>query len=178
MLSTYSNLKLGSESNSTTVAGANDTVPGTGTRYYTFASLPSTYALYYISGLECLNGTVVNGNFQLGIDSVDASPPVSNFAALLSYTPMTAQSGAEAVQRVNRICGQRIFEGGSLLGLWLGTSSATGRYGTTTVSSANNTKSITQAAGGDVALGTAAVAWTAGTEEIYLKAYFKPLTGI
>lgn len=170
-MGSYVGMTLGPEASSTPVAGANDTVINTTNRFYTFITLPTTGALFNITGFEVLNGTVVNGNWQCFAEFIDASPPVSGNTILCAWTSVVAQSGASAVQRFSRIGGGRGIPGGTLLGIALSSSSATGRYGTTTVASSNNLRAIAQATPNN----SSTTAWSAGTEEPYIKVYYKPV---
>jgi hypothetical protein len=162
-------LRLGPELNTTPVAGANDTVAGAGTQHFTFFTLPTSAAFYSITGIEWLNGTVVNGNVNTAIYKVDANPPSSAIVQLLVFGAQVVQSGAEAVQRNSAIVGPMI-PGGTVCGVMFDSSSATGRFGTTTVASGNNSKTISSSA--DYTLGNS-TAWTATTEEPYIKVYYK-----
>ena len=162
-------ITLGPETSTTPVAGANDTVVGTTTRNYSHFTLPSTSALYVFTGIEVLNGTVVNGDTLCAIESIDANPPVSVTVNILAWSNRTAQSGASAIQRFSRLS-SFLVAGGTVCGAYVGTSSATARYGTTTVASENKKKAVTPA----VAL-TDITAWTAVTEEPYIKVYYRAI---
>ena len=166
---------VGTETSNTPVAGANDTVPGTTNRMYTFLTMPTSAPFFLPTGFEVLNGTVVNGSWQCGCESVDANLPVSANTTLWAYSSAVAQSGVSAIQRIGpqRVSGM-LIPSGHIVGIFLVSNSATGRYGTTTVASGNRTRAI--------ALGTmnttATNAWVAGTEEPYVKMYYKPVLGI
>lgn len=162
------NTRLGTEQNNTPVAGGNDTVVGSSNRYYTFFTFPSTAALYKVTGFEVLNGTVVNGSWQCGVEEVDANPPTLNQNSLLAWCPAISQSGTSAVQRTSRVSGV-LIPGGQLVGAWVVSNSASGRLGTTTVSSRNNQRAIALGAPAN----TLTNAWVAGTEEPYIKVYYK-----
>lgn len=164
---------VGTETNTTPVAGANDTVISANLRRFTFFTLPSTAAFYVITGIEWLNGTVVNGSTHAAIFRVDASPPVDTQKPLVAWGT-AAQAGASGVQRVN-LLGSMLVQGGTLLGASICTGSATGKYGTTTVASANNSSAFT-AAGNQPTSDTAT--WAATTEEPYIKVYYKPVLGV
>lgn len=163
------------EASSTANSGAaNDTVIGANTRRYAFITLPSTATYYRITGMECSNGTVVNGNFHALVEMVDASPPVAVSTIVVATPQFAAQTGASSVQRLSVISSQ-LIPGGTLLGCSIATASATGRYLTATVASANNSKAVAPA--GDVPLrdGTA---WAATTEAPYFKLYYRPVLGL
>lgn len=155
-------------------AAANDTVPGANSRRYSFITLPTTATYYRITGIEWKNGTVVNGNSHPIVELVDASPPVAVSSCVVAWPHFVAQAGASSVQRMSVIA-SLLIPGGSVLGCSIATASATGRYLTATVASANNIKAVTVA--GDIPLrdGTS---WTASTEEPYMKLYYKPVLGV
>lgn len=167
---------LGAEANTTPVTGANDTAIGNSTRYYTFFTLPTTAPFFQITGIEWLNGTVINGNVEACIELVDANPPVSAQTTLMVWTRQVAQSGASSVQRVSTgaLSGPMIA-GGSICGAFIWSSSATARFQTATVSSNNNTKAVAFSSVPAVQNGTA---WSAGTEEAQIKVYYKPFMGV
>lgn len=165
----------GTEANTTPVAGGNDTVIGSGVRVYTFFTLPSTAAFFRITGIEVKNGTVVNGNWAAAIEAVDANPPTLNPTTLQCWTQQNTQTGVSSVQRASMMGGMTIQPAGRLLAAFFYGNSATGRYGTTTVASANNAKTVAYTQ--DFPMGNV-TAWTATTEEPYIKVYYKPVLGI
>lgn len=134
--------------------------------------MPTTAALYRITGIEWLNGTVVNGGVQPSIHYVDANPPTSAVTKLAAWFGVATQTGVSAVQRVS-VAGGGLVEGGAILGAAIVSSSATGRFGTTTQGSANRLKAIAYNTNGDLAMGSNGTAWSAGTEEPYIKVYYK-----
>jgi hypothetical protein len=160
---------LGTETNSSPVAGGNDTVIGATVRRYTFFTLPTTAPLYRITGIEWLNGTVVNGTTFAAVEQVDAIPPSATQVNLVAWTRAVTQTGGSGVQR-NSVVSTLDIPGGTILGAYVATNSASGRYGTTTVASANNSKSLS---GTPVLADT--TAWSATTEEPYIKVYYKPV---
>lgn len=164
-------VRQGAEANTTPVAGGNDTVIGADKQDYSFFTLPSAAAFYVITGIEWLNGTVVNGNTSSGVYKVDANPPTLAAEGLVAFGVEVAQTGAEAVQRQSNVVSQ-LIPGGTVCGAFIWTASATGRYGTTTVSSANNQKGLTYSA---IPVNVNTTAWTATTEEPYIKVYYKPV---
>jgi len=164
------NVQFTAEENSTPVAGGNDTVLGTANAYYTFFTMPSTYNLYKVTGFEWLNGTVVNGNVISVLVTPDANPPVANGYTVVAWCTAIIQAGASAVQRVSQVT-STVIESGTLVGAFLSTSSATARFGTTTKANANRLKAFGFTA--DPAMGSFTVPWAAGTEEPYIKVYYK-----
>lgn len=166
---------VGTETNTTPVAGANDTVLGASNTYYTIVTMPTTAPAYIITGLEVLNGTVVNGSFVCNVNTIDANPPSVAKTTLLALSAWTAQSGASAVQRVSQLTQYGLLLSGQTVALGVASSSATGRYGTTTVGSVNNFRAIAAAASQGTGSTTA---WQAGTEEPYIKMYYKPFMGV
>lgn len=167
------NLRLGIEQSTGESAGdfANDIVVGTANTYYSGKTMPTTHALYQLTGVEVANGSVVNGSFMVGIHRIDAVPPTRNASILIAHTLIVAQSGADAVQRTNEIT-PAIVQGGTILALGVVSNSATARFKTKTVASQNITRAITLT---QATLTGASTAWAAGLEEIYAKLYFKPL---
>ena len=164
------NVRLGAEiALNTPVSGGNDTVVGSSNRYYTFFTTPSTAAYYVITGIEIKNGTVVNGSWQAGIETVDANLPTSANTSLLAFSPAVSQSGTSAVQRNSQVFA--IVPANTIVGAWVVSNSASGRMGTTTVASGNRLRAIALGAPAN----TATNAWVAGTEEIYIKVYAKPV---
>jgi hypothetical protein len=144
-------------------------VIGATVRRYTFFTLPTTAPLYRITGIEWLNGTVVNGTTFAAVEQVDAIPPSATQVNLVAWTRAVTQTGGSGVQR-NSVVSTLDIPGGTILGAYVATNSASGRYGTTTVASANNSKSLS---GTPVLADT--TAWSATTEEPYIKVYYKPV---
>lgn len=161
--------RLGAETNNTPVAGANDTVINTTNRFYSFFTFPAS-SLNLVTGFECLNGTVVNGTFLMGLEQVDANLPTVANRNLLAWSRSTTQTGTSAVQRISEVS-SCLIPGGTIVGAFISSGSATGRFGTTTVASGNRLSAIAIAAP-SIAHSTA---WGAGTEEPYIKVYYKPV---
>lgn len=159
--------KLGTEFvASTPVAGANDTVLNTTNRIYTYFTLP-TGGLYVITGIEWLNGTVVNGNVMAGVEQVNANPPTSSDRTLLAWIASPAQTGTSAVQRVSRVT-SFVIPGGTVCGAFISSNSATGRFGTTTKAAFANVSAIAYTTQAQVGVTTTI---SNGTEEPYIKVY-------
>lgn len=155
------------EANSTPVAGGTSTALGSGIRVYAFFTLPSTEKWYVITGIEWLNKATVNGNVWCGVDRVDANPPTLAPTDIVAWGARVAQAGTNAAQRNSQISSTPI-RGGTILGVWFVSDSATGTFGNTAVGSANNRKTL---AAGVPALADV-TAWTASTAGYYVKAYF------
>ena len=168
---------LGTETSVTlNSAAANDTVIGANAMRFTFTTMPSTAPFFYITGIEWKNGTVVNGNTHAWVSTVDAvAYPSSVYTTLMAWGSLV-QAGASSVQRLGPTqLTSHLVPAGSLLGVSIATGSATGRYATATVASANNDKAFTVTS--DAPAGTGG-AWVATTEEPYIKLYYKPVMGV
>ena len=164
------NARLGGEVTlNTPVAGANDTVLNTTNRYYTFFTLPGTSSdLYLVTGFEVLNGTVVAGSHQCFLEKVDQNLPSSSNTTTVAWSRLITMAGASAVQRIPHET-SHLIPGGTLVGASVVTSSATARYGTTTVAAGNRLRAIAVASPNN----THQTAWGSGTEEPYIKVYAK-----
>ena len=156
-------------------AAANDTVPGNSLRLYAFVTMPTTAPYWDITGIEWKNGTVVNGSVMGLVELVDANPPAVTQTTLLAFTKPATQTGVSAVQRNSDITQIGQVRSGAIVGVAIWSSSATGRFLTSTVSSRNNSKAIAYSAVPAISNGTA---WTASTEETYAKLYYKPVLGV
>ena len=149
---------------------ANDTAqPSTSARFYNFIQLPTTGKLYMITGIEWKNGTVVAGNAEVGIDSVDAVPPTIATTLSIAFSAVVACSGASTVQRIP-FFPPLIFRGGDYVPVWLAFDNNTHRRMTSTVGSSNMRKNVTFTSTPARAEGTA---WIAATEQPYLKLYYR-----
>jgi hypothetical protein len=164
----------GNETSNTPVAGANSTAIGADKQKYTFFTFPSTAPFFIVTGIEWLNGAAVDGNTSAGVVQVNANPPTLAPVNLLAFAPEVAQTGTGVVQRNSRVSSQ-LIRGGTIVGAFIWTASATGEYGTTTVASGNNEKGLTYAADPQNVYTTS---WTATTEEPYVKVYYRPVLGI
>jgi hypothetical protein len=156
------------EANSTPVAGGTSTALGSGIRVFAFFTLPTTEKWYVITGIEWLNKGTVNGNVWCGVEAVDARPPVGAGTVNVAVGAPVAQAGTSAAQRNSRIASKAI-RGGTILGVWFVSDSATGTFGNTAVTSANNRKTL--AAGAPATADN--TAWGASTAGYYVKAYFR-----
>lgn len=165
--------RLGVEQNSTPVAGANDTVVGTTNRYYTYFTMPTTASLFIITGFEWLNGTVVNGGVMAHLErltgALSSGSPPSNNTTTLAWTALSTQTGVSQVQRQSTVTSHPVV-GGTVVAASVVSNSATGRFGTTTVSAFNNLRATVLATA--VAMGSS-TSFTSGTEEPYVKVYYK-----
>ncbi len=164
--------KLGAELNTTPVTGANDTVIGNSTQYWTFFTMPTASDLAVPTGIEWKNGTVINGTVEAAIYEVDANPPSSAQVTLVAFIRQVSQSGASSVQRSSAVQPVGLLQGGKIYGAFVWSSSASGTFLTATVSSNNNKKSVAYSSVPAVQNGTS---WTAGTEEAQVKVYYKPV---
>lgn len=122
-----------------------------------------------ITAIEIKNGTVVNGNLAVALESVDAIPGSLNPQATLAHGITTAQAGVSAVQKI-AILNSQLIAPNTSYAVYAVSNSATARLQTATVGSRNNLKSI---AINNSVPNSNATAWTAGTEEPYIKVYYK-----
>jgi hypothetical protein len=156
------------EGNSTPVAGATSTALTAGIRVFAFFTLPTTEKWYVITGIEWLNKATVNGNVWCGVERVDANPPVLAPTVLVAWGVRVVQTGANGVQRNSQISSNPI-RGGTILGVWFVSDSATGTFGNTSSASLNQRKTI---AAGVPSLADV-TAWTASAVTYYVKAYYR-----
>lgn len=165
-------LQEGGEASSTPVTDTTSTTTANTTRLYEFYTLPTTEKFYVITGIEWKNGATVSGDTICGAVIIDANPPTQAAVPTVAFGQLTANSGANAIQRVSRIVSHPI-RGGTTIGIFVQPSSGTHTYRTATVSSSNNRKTgITFPSGGNVA-NQENGAWTAGTVKAYLKVYYR-----
>lgn len=156
------------EASSTPVAGATSTALGSGIRVFAFFTLPTTEKWYVITGIEWLNKATINGNVWCGVERVDANPPVIPGTVNVATGARIAHAGSNAAQRNSQIASQPI-RGGTILGVWFTSDSASATFGNTAVSNNNNRKTL---AAGTPALADV-TAWTASTAGYYVKAYYQ-----
>ena len=160
------------EFNSTPVTDTTSTAVGATTlRLFDFITLPTSEKLYEITGIEWKNGATVAGNTICGAVIVNATPPTQSAVPTVAFGQLTANAGANAIQRVSRIVSQPI-RGGTMIGIFVQADAATHTYRTATVASANNRKTVTFPASGDVP-NQESVAWTAHTTKAYVKVYYR-----
>jgi len=134
--------------------------------------LPTTENFYIITGIEWKNGTAVAGNVQCGVDIVDASPPSIAGVVTVAVGRQIAQSGTSSVQRNSTIQSALIPSGTRIAG-WIATDSNTAAFRRLVDSSVNRYKAITF---GNQPIINNNVAWTANTNHMYIKVYYKPVT--
>lgn len=158
------------EASSSTQAGASSSAIGANVRLYDFFTLPTTEKWYVITGIEWSNKATVDGNVWCGADVVDADPPTIAGVATVAVGAPIAQAGASAVQRNSQIASQAI-RGGTIIGVWFATDSATGAFGYTAVASSNSRKAITTGAPATADN----TAWTASGNQFYVKSYYRGL---
>ena len=154
----------------TPVAGANDTVVNTTNWLGTTFTLPTTSPFYTITKFEVLNGTVVNGSFFCAAVQVYDNPATNPPVITVATSEGNAQSGASAVQQVDALA-SLLIRGGRHIHAYISSNSASGRYGSTTVASANYRKAITYVATGAAIGVVGGGSWVAATETAYLKVY-------
>jgi hypothetical protein len=156
------------EAATTPVAGATSTALGADICVFAFFTLPTTSQWYVVTGIEWLNKATVNGNVWCGVSQVNASPPTLAETVNVATGAPVAQTGASAAQR-NSVISSKLVPGGAVLGAWFVSDSATGTFGNTAVTSANNRKAI--AAGSPTLADN--TAWTASTAQYYVKCYYR-----
>ncbi len=122
-------------------AGA-DTALGTGSKYFAFATLPTTYKFLKITAVQWSNGTAVAGNVMSEVYLVDKNPPVSANVTLIAQIASTAQSGTNATQKAN-VVWSSVIAGGGLIAMTIASSGPGQNYLFKTIASQNIYKSIT-----------------------------------
>ena len=159
-----------SESNSTPVTDGADFTVSAGHRYYAFITLPTTYPLYFITGIEWKNGATVAGTVMCGIDIIDADPPTLASTPLQALGMEVTQTGTSVVQRNSNIM-NGVFPGGSVVGAWISLSNGTAKVREQTGLGSQNQQKATAYSS---APGTnETTAWTTATARKYIKLYYK-----
>lgn len=151
-----------------TSGAATDVIPQN-VRYYGFFTLPSTEKFYKITKVEWKNGTTVNGNITCGIELVDANPPTLASTPLLGVTQEVAQAGTSTIQS-SAVVSCKPIRAGTLIGVWVCGSGATGKIFYTTGGATNDRKLITYTASPTT---NDTTAWGASGVKIYCKIYFR-----
>lgn len=165
---------VGTETNTSPVAGANDTVLNTTNRLYTYFTLPATAPFFLITGIEWLNGTVLGGSVMAQIEKVNANPPTTGSRTLLAWIASPAQTGISQIQRVSNLT-SFLIPASTVCGASLSSNSATARFGTTTVGAFANVSAIAYTTQSQIGVTTSI---SNGTEEPYIKVYYKPVLGV
>lgn len=134
--------------------------------------LPSTSAFWIITGLEHKNGITINGDVQMGIALVDATPPVSTSTSTVAYGTIT-QAGVSSIQRNSSIVSDLIPAATRIMP-WIQSSSGTATLRFLAGANENRFKTLAYAVVtqiNDVAV------WNVATTEYYMKVYAKGVTG-
>ncbi len=107
----------------------------------------------------------------LNIIEIISVSAVGKEVLIVAYTPITAQSGTDVVQKINTDFSYIISGGAKLTGFHI-PDNATGVYAYDTISSANAYKS---AYGHQIPIKMAedTISWTAATSQFYIKIYYK-----
>jgi len=166
------NITEQSEENTTPVTDGAEFNPTAATRYYSHFTLPTTYPVYHITGIEWKNGTAVAGNVTCGIDAINADPPTVDSTPLMALGSNIAQSGTSAVQRNSQIA-SNLIRGGTVCGAWVAFSSASATVRRLTSSdSQKRTKTTSSSDNETPNASNVTVFNTATTNEVYLKVYY------
>ena len=150
------------------------TALGTAKRWYNLFTMPSTDRFYLITGIEWRNGGTLGTSVLCGVDLISDTPapdatPTKASSVLMGITPLTAQSGADALQRSSLITCNPI-RAGSSVGIWISTNNSTGNFRYLDTGYTGINKSVAYTATPPTADSTA---W--GTDAnfiVYLKAYY------
>ena len=156
------------EASQVNVAGGTSAVPGAAIRLYGLFQLPTTEKFYIITGIEWLNKATVNGSVYCGVDIINSITASASGTALAAVGRPIAQAGASAAQRNSDIASQPI-RGGTFIGVWFASTSATATFGQTAVAASNKQKAIAAAAPATADF----TAWTSVTVEYYVKVYYR-----
>lgn len=140
-----------------------------GGKFYVFFTIPATYKYVFITALECKNGLTVSGNVQMGVETVDANPPVDKSSRLHAFTPPTAQAGANLTQKIT-VAHSIPIKGGKIVGAWLAIDNATGalRFVETAAVNSEKATGFTFGSPNDVDNN----AWVSQTHSPYIKIYY------
>ena len=161
---------VAAEASSSPAATNAEYAMGTNIKYYHFFTLPTDYPFYIITQIQWQNGTVVNGNVMSGVDWINANPPSSNPVVNVALGVETAQAGADqSYQTSPRIISHKI-PGGAILGAWIMSSSASGKFRYSTQGSQNQYKTYTYTT--TMPLGDS-IAFAATTARYWVKPYYK-----
>ncbi len=134
-------------------------------------TLPTTEKFYKITALECKNGTTATGNMVLLAVVVDAQPPVGTELLVAAYTPLTAQSGTSAVQKVS-VQSSLLLAGGAKITGALISDAGSGQFRYETVSSQNVYKIAFGLVSPPIPIDES-ISWGATTRLQYLKIYYR-----
>lgn len=161
-----------SEASTTPVADDSENAGSalTGKRYI-FFTLPTTEKWYIITGIEWKNGTVVGGNVFAGVEYVDANPPVLANVMTVAVMQPVVQSGTNVIQR-NSLISSEPIRGGSILGAYFITDSATSKFRFLASQPSVNRLKAAVAGSIDYPNGDS-TAWTANGSPFYLKVYYR-----
>lgn len=132
--------------------------------------LPTTEKLYIITGIEWKNGATIDGFVSCGVSILDADPPTDNNTILVANGKIISQSGVSSIQRNSDITSQPI-RGGTQLGVWFNTDSATATFRFLgSQPSINRIKSVTFVVGEPNGEN---VGWSSDVNPRYIKVYYR-----
>lgn len=161
-----------SESNTTTTTPISDDTNHdivAGTRYYQFITLPTTDPLYIITNITWKNGTAVAGTIISGVDIINADPPTIASTPLAALGQEVTQSGTDTTQSCTNVASNPI-RGGTIIGVWVSGSSASGDLRKVTGSSQNQRKATAYTSSPSASDSTA---WTATTDKYYITCTYR-----
>ena len=106
----------------TPVAGNLNTV---NYRNYMIFTLPTTYKLYAITGVDFRSGSVTPANIQIGVDIVDSTAPSLNSSMLCALFILYATSSATTNYNIP-VTGvvSNLIRGGTICGAWVSASAS------------------------------------------------------
>lgn len=158
------------ENSSTPITDTQDTIINANSRAYGLVTLPTDFDFYVITGIEWKNGATINGSVRSGIDLLNADPITLAATQHMASGRQILQTPASSIQRNSAIVSQRI-PGGSVLGVYIVSSSATATFRSDPVGGASNPirRAITFAS--TELIDT--VSFSGSTERFFIKLYFK-----
>ena len=136
---------------------------------YVFFTLPTTEKFYIITAMEWKTGAVVGSVKQMGVDVVDANPPVSPATQLVALSVEGGYGPINSIVRTDSITSEAI-RGGTILGAWINQASAVDLKYDTGLANQNRQKVQTYTSQPPT---QEVIAWTATTYQLYLKVYFR-----
>jgi len=158
------------EASTTPVTTDADVALTSGNRAYSIFTLPTTYDYYMISGIEWENGTTLDGSVRAGVDIVNADPITLAAGITIAWGSQDLQSGSGSVQRTRDISSQ-LVAGGTIMGAWVVSNSATATFGSDTVGAASDPirRAIAFTSDGNHFSTTS---YTSSVERFYIKIYY------
>jgi len=163
-------LEIDSVESSTTPITESAEGSASGSKRYTPFVLPTAFEMYVITAVEVDIGTVTGDKVIVGVDQIDADPPVEAWSRQIATSKPTLTGTVDTKQKISMEY-SNLVRGGTQCAGWLNADGATTLFGRASVASINRARTVAYAVTANFECDQSAFA--ASANNYYCKIFYK-----